>query len=67
MASFRVIILGFNYGDRRGRMEPLKVSNIVAAAIGETSPRYEHADIQEYYAIVNRRLDDADERLQQLA
>lgn len=58
--------MGYNYGHKRGRMEPLRVPGIVAAAIGENNLRFSHADDYEYYDLVNERLDRVDRRLQSL-
>lgn len=58
--------MGYNYGQKRGRMESLKNPGSGALyALGTTDINYEKFDEQTLYDPINRKLDAVDKRLQE--
>lgn len=54
--------MGRNYGQRRGRMEPLGgISDSIAYAIGIKKLKYSHVDEEVLYDITNTHLDRVEE------
>lgn len=60
--------MGRNYGHRRGRMEILRPRDeFVAYALSTEQIKFEHVDEQVIYDFVNKKLDETDKRIQDLA
>jgi len=57
--------LGVNFGEKRGRMEPLNPSAIAGYAIGTRDIKFEHLDSSEVNEIINRRLDVVQRRFRE--
>ena len=58
--------MGRNYGQRRGRLEPLNPTPMVGYALGETHFKWEKFDHRIIADAVNERLDRAEKRFREL-
>ena len=62
------MIMGVNYGKRRGRLEILGgIPKTVVYALGNKHLKYSHADEDEFYDEINRVLDRTSERFRSRA